>query len=153
MGEGEGAGVGHVVARGIVVGGGQLQAVALLAAIALGTPVSQLPCSCERAAQFHVLPVGVALLAVDGDGLRVCHLRIPVSVPSVWKVRRSKYRCVSLMFSLCHVPTMSGPYCSFSCTVFSCASGSAYLGSSLPQEANARAAIRRKRGFACFIFL
>ena len=69
VGEGEGAGVGHVVARGIVVGGGQLQAVALLAAIALGTPVSQLPCSCERAAQFHVLPVGVALLAVDGDGL------------------------------------------------------------------------------------
>ena len=28
------------------------------------------------------------------------------------------------------------PYCSFSCTVFSCASGSAYLGSSLSQEAN-----------------
>ena len=61
--------VGHVVAPGIVVCGGQLQAVALLAAVALGTPVSQLPCSRERAAQFHVLPVGVALLAVDGDGL------------------------------------------------------------------------------------
>ena len=69
VGEGEGAGVGHVVAPGIVVCGGQLQAVALLAAVALGTPVSQLPRPRERAAQFHVLPVGVALLAVDGDGL------------------------------------------------------------------------------------
>ena len=43
VGVGEGAGVGHVVSLGIVVGGGQLQAVALLAAVALGTPVSQLP--------------------------------------------------------------------------------------------------------------
>ena len=33
--------VGHVVAPGIVVCGGQLQAVALLAAVALGTPVSR----------------------------------------------------------------------------------------------------------------
>ncbi len=69
VGEGEGAGVGHVVPFLIVVGGGQLQAVALLAAVALGTPVSQLPRPCERAAQFHVLPIGVLLLAVDGDGL------------------------------------------------------------------------------------
>lgn len=78
VGEGEGAGVGHVVARDIVVCGGQLQAVALLAAVALGTPVSQLPCSRERAAQCHVLPVGIALLAVDGDrlaGLPFAHTR------------------------------------------------------------------------------
>ena len=78
VGEGEGAGVGHVVSLGIVVGGGQLQAVALLAAVALGTPVSQLPRSRERAAQFHVLPVGVALLPVDGDelaGLPLAHSR------------------------------------------------------------------------------
>ena len=78
VGEGEGAGVGHVVAPGIVVGGGQLQAVALLAAVALWTPVSQLPCSRERAAQFHVLPIGVALFPVDGDelaGLPLAHSR------------------------------------------------------------------------------
>ena len=31
--------------------------------------------------------------------------------------------------------------------------GAAYLGSSLRQEANARAAIRRKRSFDCFILL
>ena len=31
--------------------------------------------------------------------------------------------------------------------------GAAYLGSSLPQEANARAAIRRKRSLVCFILL
>ena len=67
--EGEGAGVGHVVSPGIVVGVGQLQAVALLAAVALWTPVSQLPCSRERAAQFHVLPVGILFFTVDGDGL------------------------------------------------------------------------------------
>ena len=29
----------------------------------------QPPCACERATQFHVLPVGVALLAVNGDEL------------------------------------------------------------------------------------
>ena len=78
VGEGEGAGVGHVVSLGIVVGGGQLQAVALLAAVALWTPVSQLPCSRERAAQFHVLPIGVALFPVDGDelaGLPLAHSR------------------------------------------------------------------------------
>ena len=78
VGEGEGAGVGHVVAPGIVVCGGQLQAVALLAAVALWTPVSQLPCSRERAAQFHVLPIGVALFPVDGDelaGLPLAHSR------------------------------------------------------------------------------
>ena len=78
VGEGEGAEVGHVVAPGIVVGGGQLQAVALLAAVALGTPVSQLPRSRERAAQFHVLPVGVLFLTVDGNelaGLPFAHSR------------------------------------------------------------------------------
>ena len=78
VGEGEGAGVGHVVAPGIVVCGGQLQAVALLAAVALGTPVSQLPRPCELAVQFHVLPVGVLFFTVDGDelaGLPLAHSR------------------------------------------------------------------------------
>ena len=53
--------------RRVVVCGGQLQAVALLAAVPLRTPVSQLPRSLERAAQFHVLPVGVLFLIVDRD--------------------------------------------------------------------------------------
>ena len=48
-------GVGHIVTL-FVVFGGQLQAVALLAAVALGTPVSQLPRSRERTTQFKVLP-------------------------------------------------------------------------------------------------
>ena len=133
VGEGEGAGVGHVVGRGIVVCGGQLQAVALLAAIALGTSVSQLPRPCERAAQFHILPVGVALLAVDGDGLAglpFVHSR-QCAVGLEGEALEVTLRVADVLVG--HVPTMSGPYCSFSFTVFSCASGSAYLGSSLPQ--------------------
>jgi hypothetical protein len=50
---------------------------------------------------------------------------------------------------------MSCPYCSFSCTVFSCASGSAYLGSSLLQEVREKAANITKailQSFICFHF-
>ena len=78
VGEGEGAGVGHVVSPGIIVCGGQFQAVALLAAVALGTPVSQLPRPSERTAQFKVFPIGILFFAIDSDeftGLPFAHTR------------------------------------------------------------------------------
>ena len=38
--------------------------------------------------------------------LRVCHLRIPVKVPSALNVSRSKKRPLTLMYSTCHVPAI-----------------------------------------------
>ena len=77
----------------------------------------------------------------------ICTLIVGIQQQAVALLAISTFRAVVTQFP------MSGPYCSFSFTVFSCASGSAYFGSSLPQEANARAAIRRKRSFVCFILL
>lgn len=74
--KGEGAGVSHVVSLRIVVCGGQLQAITPFTVVPLWTPVSQLPRPSKRAAQFYVLPVCIALLAVDGDeftGLPLTH--------------------------------------------------------------------------------
>ena len=73
--------------------------------------------------------------------LRVCHLRIPVKVPSALNVSRSKKRPLSLTYSTCHVPAIIGVYCFRNCSVFSCASSSAHCGSLL-QEARATRASR-----------